>query len=90
VWRRGSVADTLFIASVDVFAMSDSRLLHSIEREIQIEVPKEVLIEAALRTDVDATRTEIHNTIHDHVERRIEFVTHNGESAVDAILSQSQ
>jgi hypothetical protein len=68
--------------------MSDSRLTHEVDREIQIEVPKEVLTEVALRTSRDANRTEINDALWDHVERRIEIVTLDGSNAVDAILSK--
>jgi len=67
--------------------MSDNRLMHSVDREIQIEVPPEVLTEVALRTDPDANRTEIRDALRDHLNHRIEIVTPDGESAVDAILS---
>ena len=61
--------------------------MHSVDREIQIEVPDEVLTEVALRTDPDANRTEIRDALRDHLNHRIEIVTPDGESAVDAILS---
>jgi Arc/MetJ family transcription regulator len=67
--------------------MSDNRLIHSVDRTVQIEVPDEVLTEAALRTDPGADRTEIRDALRDHLNHRIEFVTPDGESAVDAILS---
>jgi hypothetical protein len=67
--------------------MSDDRLIHEVDREIQIEVPNEVLTEAALRTDPGADRTEIRDALRDHLNHRIEIVTPDGESAVDAILS---
>jgi len=67
--------------------MSDTRLMHSVDREIQIEVPDEVLTEAALRTDPGADRTEIRDALRDHLNHKIEIVTPDGESAVDAILS---
>jgi len=67
--------------------MSDSRLMHSVDREIQIEMPKEVLTEAALRTDPGADRTEIRDALRDHLNHRIEIVTPEGSSAVDALLS---
>jgi Arc/MetJ family transcription regulator len=67
--------------------MSDDRLIHSISKDTQIEVPDEVLTEAALRTDSDANRTEIRDALRDHLNHRIEIVTPEGSSAVDAILS---
>jgi 3-polyprenyl-4-hydroxybenzoate decarboxylase len=67
--------------------MSDDRLIHEVDREIQIEVPNEVLTEAALRTDPDADRTDIRDALRDHLNHKIEIVTPDGESAVDAILS---
>jgi hypothetical protein len=67
--------------------MTDDRLIHEVDREIQIEVPNEVLTEAALRTDPGADRTEIRDALRDHLNHRIEIVTPDGESAVDAILS---
>ena len=68
--------------------MSNSRLMHEVDRTVQIEVPDEVLTEAALRTDSDANRTEIRDALHDHIGHRIEFVTTDGSSAVDAILTE--
>jgi hypothetical protein len=67
--------------------MTNDRLIHEVDREIQIEVPNEVLTEAALRTDPGADRTEIRDALRDHLNHRIEIVTPDGESAVDAILS---
>jgi hypothetical protein len=67
--------------------MSDDRLIHSVDKQIQIEVPPEVLTEAALRTDPDADRTDIRDALRDHLNHRIEIVTPDGSSAVDAILS---
>jgi hypothetical protein len=61
--------------------------MHSVDREIQIEMPKEVLTEAALRTDPGADRTEIRDALRDHLNHRIEIVTPEGSSAVDALLS---
>jgi len=81
------VADTLFIISVDAILMSDDRLIHEVDRTVQIEVPDEVLTEAALRTDADADRTDIRDALRDHLNHKIEIVTPDGESAVDAILS---
>jgi Arc/MetJ family transcription regulator len=81
------VADTLFIISIDAILMSDDRLIHSISKDTQIEVPDEVLTEVALRTDADANRTDIRDALRDHLNHRIEIVTPDGESAVDAILS---
>jgi Arc/MetJ family transcription regulator len=66
------VADTLFIISVDAILMSDSRLIHSVDRTVQIEVPDEVLTEAALRTDPGADRTEIRDALRDHLNHQIE------------------
>jgi Arc/MetJ family transcription regulator len=80
------VADTLFIISVDAILMSDDRLMHSISKDTQIEVPDEVLTEVALRTDPDANRADIRGALRDHLNHRIEIVTPDGESAVDAIL----
>jgi hypothetical protein len=59
--------NTLFIISVDDILMSDNRPLHSVDRAVRIEVPHEVFAEVALRTDPDATRTEINDALHDHV-----------------------
>jgi Arc/MetJ family transcription regulator len=81
------VADTLFIISVDAILMSDDRLIHSVDKQIQIEVPDEVLTEAALRADPGADRTEIRDALRDHLNHKIEIVTPDGESAVDALLS---
>jgi Arc/MetJ family transcription regulator len=81
------VADTLFIISVDAILMSDNRLIHEVDRTVQIEVPDEVLTEAALRTDPDADRTDIRDALRDHLNHKIEIVTPDGESAVDALLS---
>ena len=67
--------------------MSDNRLMHEVDKQIQIEVPDEVLTEVALRTDADADRTDIRDALHDHLNHRIEIVTPDGSSAVDAILS---
>jgi len=67
--------------------MTNDRLIHEVDREIQIEVPNEVLTEAALRTDPDADRTDIRDALEDHIERDTEYVTPDGSSAVDAILS---
>jgi len=67
--------------------MSNSRLMHEVDRTVQIEVPDEVLTEAALRTDADADRTDIRDALEDHIERDTEYVTPDGSSAVDAILS---
>lgn len=67
--------------------MSNSRLMHEVDRTVQIEVPDEVLTETALRTDADADRTEIRDALEDHIERDTEYVTPEGSSAVDAILS---
>jgi Arc/MetJ family transcription regulator len=67
--------------------MSDSRLMHEVDKQIQIEVPDEVLTEVALRTDPDADRTDIRDALRDHLNHKIEIVTPDGESAVDAILS---
>jgi len=67
--------------------MSDNRLIHSVDKQIQIEVTDEVLTEVALRTSKDANRTEIRDALRDHLNHRIEIVTPDGESAVDAILS---
>jgi len=61
--------------------------MHEVDRTVQIEVPDEVLTEAALRTDADADRTEIRDALEDHIERNTEYVTPDGESAVDALLS---
>jgi len=76
----------LFISQYES-CMSDTRLMHSVDREIQIEVPDEVLTEGALRTDPGADRTEIRDALRDHLNHKIEIVTPDGESAVDAILS---
>jgi Arc/MetJ family transcription regulator len=67
--------------------MSDSRLMHEVDKQIQIEVPDEVLTEVALRTDADADRTDIRDALRDHLNHKIEIVTPDGSSAVDAILS---
>jgi hypothetical protein len=53
----------IFITTACVSGMSDSRLLHSVDREIQIEVPPEVLAEVVLRTSPDANRTEIDDVL---------------------------
>jgi hypothetical protein len=70
-----------------VSGMSDDRLMHEVDKQIQIELPDEVLTEVALRTSKDADRTEIRDALHDHLNHRIEIVTPDGSSAVDAILS---
>jgi len=67
--------------------MSDDRLMHEVDRTVQIEVPDEVLTETALRTDSDADRTDIRDALEDHIERDTEYVTPEGSSAVDALLS---
>jgi len=67
--------------------MTDDRLIHSVDKQIQIEVPDEVLTETALRTDSDANRTEIRDALRDHLNHKLEIVTPDGENAVDAILS---
>jgi len=67
--------------------MTDDRLIHEVDKQIQIEVPAEVLTEVALRTSKDADRTEIRDALEDHIERNTEYVTPDGSSAVDAILS---
>ncbi len=83
----GDVAVTLFFISRYESRMSDSRLIHSVDRTVQIEVPDEVLTEAALRTDPDANRADIRDALRDHLNYQIEIVTPDGSSAVDAILS---
>nr|ADE29247.1 hypothetical protein [uncultured virus] len=83
----GDVAVTLFFISRYVSRMSDNRLIHSVDKQIQIEVPDEVLTEAALRTDPDADRTDIRDALRVFLNHRIEIVTPDGSSAVDAILS---
>ncbi len=67
--------------------MSDDRLMHSISKDTQIEVPREVLTEVALRTDADANRADIRDALRDHLNHQIEIVTPDGSSAVDVILS---
>jgi Arc/MetJ family transcription regulator len=62
--------------------------MHEVDRTVQIEVPDEVLTETALRTDSDANRTDIRDALEDHLNHRIEIVTPDGSSAVDAILSE--
>jgi len=61
--------------------------MHEVDKQIQIEVPDEVLTEVALRTDADADRTDIRDALRDHLNHKIEIVTPDGSSAVDAILS---
>jgi hypothetical protein len=53
----------IFIMAACVSGMSDSRLIHSVDQEIQIEVPPEVLAEVVLRTSPDANRTEIDDVL---------------------------
>jgi len=83
----GDVAVTLLFISRCESCMSDSRLMHEVDKQIQIEVPDEVLTEVALRTDADADRTDIRDALRDHLNHKIEIVTPDGSSAVDAILS---
>jgi hypothetical protein len=60
--------------------------LHSVDRQLQIEVPHGILSEVARRTSEDATRTEIRDALHDHVRKEHEFRGPDGSSAVDMIL----
>ncbi len=66
--------------------MTDSRLLHSVDRQLQVDVPHGILSEVARRTSEDATRTEIRDALHDHVRKEHEFRGPDGSSAVDMIL----
>jgi len=71
--------------------MTDSRLLYSVDRQLQVDVPHGILSEVARRTSEDATRTEIRDALHDHVQKEHEFRAPDGSSAVDMILqSKSQ
>jgi hypothetical protein len=67
--------------------MTDSRLLHSVDRQLQVDVPHGILSEVARRTSEDATRTEIRDALHDHVRKEHEFRAPDGSSAVDMILN---
>jgi hypothetical protein len=80
------VANRFNIGSRYDVSMTDSRLLHSVDRQLQVDVPKEVLTEVARRTSADATRTEIRDALHDHVRKEHEFRGPDGSSAVDMIL----
>jgi len=67
--------------------MTDSRLLHSVDRQLQVDVPHGIVSEVARRTSEDATRTEIRDALHDHVRKEHEFRAPDGSSAVDIILN---
>jgi len=70
--------------------MTDSRLLYSVDKQLQVDVPHGILSEVARRTSEDATRTEIRDALHDHVRKEHEFRAPDGSSAVDMILQSKR
>jgi hypothetical protein len=53
----------------------DSRLLHTTDRTVTVEVSDEIATEVALRTRPDASPREVRDVLADHVMMHIEYVS---------------